>query len=92
VTPASAELAEIRNRPRPRRRVSPEQRAELLARENEACGPHHFLQRVAAVIEAAKTGDARLLAGSLDDVAAAALVWEERTLLDWAHRYQPPKL
>ena len=76
---------------RPRRRISPEQRAELLARESDACGPNHFMLRVKAVIDARATGDARLLAGSLEDVAAAALSWQERTVYDWAHRYQPPR-
>ena len=71
-----------RSLPRPRRRISPEQRADLLARGSGACGPNHFILRVKAVIDAQATGDARLLAGSLEDVAAAAMVWKERTIHD----------
>lgn len=67
-----------------------ERRAELLQREQEACGPHTFLLRVYAALESAKTGDARMLAGHLEDVAAAALVWQERTINDWTHHYKPP--
>lgn len=69
--------------PRPSRMGVPaEERARLLNREREGCGPNHLAQRVKALAEARWTGDPRLLAGSLDDVAAAALNWRERVLAD----------
>jgi hypothetical protein len=74
-----------RRRPRPSkqfRKLTPEERDQLLAREAEECGPGTLALRIRAVAEARKIGDPRALAGSLEDVAAAALSWSQRTVVD----------
>jgi hypothetical protein len=72
--------------PRPSKTgLNEEERVRLLSREAEACGPHQLTIRYAAVELARRSGDPRLLAGSLDDLAAAAVIWRERTLDD-AHK------
>jgi hypothetical protein len=80
-----------RRRPRPGqefRKLSADERARLLGRESEECGPGVLLVRLRAVIEAKNNGDPRSLAGTLEDLAAAALSWSERTVTDMMH---PPK-
>lgn len=84
-----AGMARIGGMPRPSKMgIAETERARLLARETEACGPHHLALRHKAVLDAIKTGDPRLLAGALDDLAAAALNFRERTYNDAFRRHQ----
>ena len=72
-------------RSRRRRKLRPlteDDKARLLARETDVCGPTQWVARVRAVMEAQQSGDPRMLAGALDDVAAASVIWSMRTLDD----------
>ena len=72
---AGGSMRRVGGMPRPSKTgLSEAERVRLLKRETEACGPNHLLIRHKAVMEAIKTGDPRLLAGSLDDLAAACVV------------------
>jgi hypothetical protein len=75
-----------RRMPRPSKMgLTEEQRVELLSRESQECGPAALVLKFKAVAMARVTGDPRLLAGALDDLAACAVNWRQRTLGD-AHR------
>jgi hypothetical protein len=83
--PVSVVVADTGRRPRPSkefRKLSEEDRDRLLGRESQDCGPGVLTTRVRAVIEAKNSGDPRALAGTLEDLAAAALNWADRTILD----------
>jgi hypothetical protein len=78
-------VVESGRRPRPTRefrRLSEEDRDRLLSRETQDCGPGVLATRTRAVIEAKNSGDPRALAGTLEDLAAAALNWADRTIID----------
>ncbi len=54
---------------------------KLLERENNPCGPALFLTRLQAVSEAKEAAEPKLLAGALEDLAAAAVGWSYRVRL-----------
>lgn len=59
-------------------RITEQGRAKYLQREGQACGPVQFAARLQAVVEARRDGEEKIIAGSLEDLAAAAIVWADR--------------
>lgn len=55
---------------------------KLLERENNPCGPALFITRLRAVKEAEADGEPKLLAGALEDLAAAAVGWSYRVRME----------
>lgn len=51
---------------------------KLLERENNPCGPGLLVTRLRAVKHAQEQGEAKLLAGALEDLAAAAVGYSYR--------------
>ena len=80
-----AVVVDTGRRPRPSRefrKLSEADRDRLLGRETQDCGPGVLVTRTRAVVEARNAGDPRALAGTLEDLAAAALNWADRTIAD----------
>lgn len=55
---------------------------KLLERENNPCGPGLLAARIRAVAEAEQQDEAKLLAGALEDLAAAAVGYSYRVRAD----------
>lgn len=76
------ERATRRRSRRKKPRLTEEAKVKLLSRETEAAGPAQLAMRYMAVNQARLKGDAKLLMGELDDLAAIAVQWRERVDAD----------